>query len=146
MWAGSLTAVITLSVATLVEIFGYYIPWIDNILDTIAVPLAAVAGTAVMMATVSDLSPLITWSLAIIAGGGTAAAIKGNTSAIRLTPSATTGGLANPIVATAETGTSMLMSLVSIILAPLAFILVLLIFYLMYKFYKKLRKKNTPRV
>ncbi|HAT67511.1 MAG TPA: DUF4126 domain-containing protein [Flavobacteriaceae bacterium] len=146
MWAGSLTAVVTLSVATLVEIFGYYIPWVDNILDTIAVPLAAVAGTTVMMATVSDLSPLITWSLAIIAGGGTAAAIKGNPSAIRLTSSATTGGLANPVVATAETGTSMLMSLVSIILAPLAFMLVLFIFYLMYKFYKKLRKKNTPRV
>ena len=48
-WAGSLTAVITLGIATLVEIFGYYIPWIDNMLDTIAVPLAAIAGTGVMM-------------------------------------------------------------------------------------------------
>ena len=28
LWAGSLTAVITLSIATLVEIFGYYIPWV----------------------------------------------------------------------------------------------------------------------
>lgn len=146
MWVGSLTSVITWSVATLMEIFGYYIPWVDNLLDTIAVPLAAVAGTAVMMATVSDLNPIITWSLAIIAGGGTAAAIKGNTSAIRLTSSATTGGIANPVVATAETGTSVLMSLVSIILAPLAFVLVLCIFYLIYKFYKKLRKKNHPRV
>jgi hypothetical protein len=146
MWAGSLTAVITLSIATIIEIFGYYIPWVDNVLDTIAVPLAAVAGTAVMMATVSDLSPLVTWSLAIIAGGGTAAAIKGNASAIRLTSSATTGGLGNPVVATAETGSSTLMSLLSIFLAPLAFILVLFIFFLMYKFYKKLWKKNPPRV
>ena len=125
LWAGSLTAVITLSIATIVEIFGYYIPWVDNLLDTIAIPLAAVAGTAVMMATVSDLNPLVTWCLAIIAGGGTAAAIKGNTSAVRLTSSTTTGGIANPVVATAETGTSTLMSLVSIFLAPLAFILVL---------------------
>lgn len=145
LWAGSLTAVITLSIATLVEIFGYYIPWVDNVLDTIAIPLAAVAGTAVMMATVSDLSPLVTWCLAIIAGGGTAAAIKGNTSAVRLTSSATTGGIANPVVATAETGTSTLMSLVSIFLAPLAFLLVLLIFFLIFKFYKKLRKNDSPR-
>ncbi|MCB0458184.1 MAG: DUF4126 domain-containing protein [Flavobacteriaceae bacterium] len=142
-WVGSLTAVITLSVATLIEIFGYYIPWVDNLLDTIAVPLAGIAGTAVMLATVSDLSPLITWSLAIIAGGGTAAVIKGNTSAIRLTSSATTGGIANPIVATAETGTSIVLTLVSILFAPLAIILVLFIFYLMYKFFKKLRKKHS---
>ena len=143
-WAGSLTAVITLGVATMVEIFGYYIPWFDNLLDTIAIPLAAVAGTAVMMATVSDLSPVVTWALAIIAGGGTAAAIKGNTSALRLTSTATTGGVANPIVATVETGASTIMSLLSVIIAPLAFVLVLILLYLIYKFYKKLRKKAPP--
>ena len=143
-WAGSLTAVITLGIATLVEIFGYYIPWFDNLLDTIAIPLAAVAGTAIMMATVSDLSPVVTWALAIIAGGGTAAAIKGNTSALRLTSTATTGGVANPLVATVETGVSTIMSLLSVIIAPLAFVLVLIIFYLIYKFYKKLRKKAPP--
>lgn len=143
-WAGSLTAVITLSVATLVEVFGYYIPWFDNLLDTIAVPLAAVAGTAVMMATVSDLSPVVTWALAIIAGGGTAAAIKGSASALRLTSSATTGGIANPVVATVETGSSTLMSLLSVFIAPLAFALVLLIFFGIFKFYKKLRKKDLP--
>lgn len=145
-WAGSLTAVITMGVATLIEIFGYYIPWFDNLLDTIAVPLAAVAGTAVMMATVSDLSPVVTWALAIIAGGGTAAAIKGNASALRLTSTTTTGGLANPVVATLETGTSTLMSLLSVFIAPLALILVLFIFYGIYKFYKKLRKKDSSRI
>jgi hypothetical protein len=144
-WAGSLTAVITLGVATLVEIFGYYIPWFDNILDTIAIPLAAIAGTVVMMATVSDLSPVVSWSLAIIAGGGTAAAIKGNTSALRFSSTATTGGIANPVVATVETGTSTIMSLLSVFIAPLAFILVLLIFFGIYKFYKKLGKKAPPR-
>jgi hypothetical protein len=143
-WAGSLTAVITLGVATLVEVFGYYIPWFDNVLDTIAIPLAAIAGTAVMMATVSELSPVVTWALAIIAGGGTATVIKGNTSAIRLTSSATTGGIGNPIVATVETGTSTVMSLLSVFIAPLAFLFVLFIFFGIYKFYKKLRKKDSP--
>lgn len=142
-WAGSITAIITLSIATCIEIFGYYIPWVDNILDTIAVPLATVAGTAIMLATMADIDPIITWSLAIIAGGGTAAAIKGNTSAVRLTSTATTGGVANPVVATLETGTSTVMSFLSIFIAPLAFILVLVFFYLIYKFYKKLRKKDT---
>ena len=84
-WIGSLAAVLTLGIATLAEIFAYFIPWVDNALDSIAIPLAAIAGTAVMVSTVADLDPVITWSLAIIAGGGTATAIKGANAAGRLT-------------------------------------------------------------
>ncbi|AFL81979.1 hypothetical protein Aeqsu_2523 [Aequorivita sublithincola DSM 14238] len=144
-WVGSLTAVITMGVATLVEIFGYYIPWFDNLLDTIALPLATLAGTAVMVATVTDLSPAVTWTLAIIAGGGTAAAIKGNTSAARLTSSTTTGGLANPVLTTVETGTSIVMAVAAIFIPIIAFVLVLFLFFIIFRFYKKLRKKRLPR-
>jgi hypothetical protein len=145
-WIGSLTAVITMGIATIIEIFGYYIPWLDNLLDTIALPLATLAGTAVMVATVTDLSPVVTWSLAIIAGGGTAAAIKGNTSAARLTSTATTAGIANPIVTTVETGTAAVMSVASIFIPVIAFVLVLLLFFIIFRFYKKLRKKRPPTV
>lgn len=141
-WVGGLVAIITLGIATLIEIFGYYIPWIDNLLDTIAIPLAAIAGTAVMVATIGDLDPLITWALAIIAGGGTAAAIKGNNAALRLTSSTTTGGVANPLVSTVETGTSTAMSLAAVFVPMIAFVLVLIIFIGIFKFYKKLRKKK----
>lgn len=141
-WVGGLAAIITLGAATLIEIFGYYIPWIDNLLDTIAVPLAAIAGTAVMVATVGDLDPVITWALAIIAGGGTAAAIKGNSAAVRLTSTASTGGVANPVVATIETGTSTAMSLAAVFVPFIAFVLVILIFIGIFRVYKKLRKKK----
>lgn len=143
-WMGSLTAVITLGVATLVEISGYYIPWLDNLLDTIALPLATLAGTAVMVATVTDLNPVVTWSLAIIAGGGTAAAIKGNASAARLTSTATTAGTANPIIATVETAIAAVMAFASIFIPILAFILVVLLFFIIFRLYKKLRKKRLP--
>lgn len=141
-WVGSLTAIITLGVATLVEILAYFIPWLDNLLDTIAVPLAAIAGTAVMVSTVSDLNPTITWALAIIAGGGTAAAIKGSTSTARLTSTATTGGLANPVVSTIETGTSVVMSIFSIFIPVLAIILVGFILFILFRVYKKLKSKK----
>lgn len=144
-WVGSLTAVIVMGIATLVEIFGYYIPWFDNLLDTIALPLATLAGTAVMVATVTDLNPVITWTLAIIAGGGTAAAIKGNTSAARLTSTATTGGIANPVLSTVETGASIVIAIASIFVPIIAFILVIFLFFLIFRFYKKLRKKRLPR-
>ena len=69
-WLGSLTAVITFGVASLVELFAYFFPWLDHLLDSLALPLAGLAGTAVMVSTVAGLDPVVTWSLAIIAGGG----------------------------------------------------------------------------
>jgi len=141
-WIGSTAAIITLGVATLVEICAYFIPYVDNLLDTVAVPLAALAGTAVMLSTVADLSPVVTWALAIIAGGGTAAAVAGTSSTTRLASTATTGGLANPIVATLETGTSVVMSVVSIFMPILAIVLVLLILFIIFKVYKKFKPSN----
>ncbi|UOB17021.1 DUF4126 domain-containing protein [Abyssalbus ytuae] len=138
-WIGTLPALITLGLAMIIEIFAYYIPFIDNLLDTIAVPLAAIAGTAVVVSTAADLNPLITWSLAIIAGGGTASAIKGAASATRLTSSATTAGTGNPIVSTAETGTSILMSTASIFAPVLAIILAIIILVMIIWVYKKIR-------
>ncbi len=140
-WVGSSVAMVSLGVATVVEIAAYSIPWLDNILDSIAIPLAAVAGTAVMVSTVADLSPAITWALAIIAGGGTATAVQASTSTVRLTSTATTGGLANPVVSTIETGTSIVMSLLAIVFPVLAVIVVLLLLWILYKIFKK--KKNT---
>lgn len=138
-WIGSVSALIVLGVATIFEIFAYYIPYIDNLLDSIAIPLAAIAGTAIMVSTVADLSPVITWALAIIAGGGTAAAVSSSTGATRLASTASTGGAANPIVSTAETGTAVVMSAVSVIAPFVAIILVTIILFIIYKIYKKFK-------
>lgn len=141
-WIGSLAAVITLGVATVVEIFAYFIPWVDNLLDSVAVPMAAIAGTAVMVSTVANLDPLITWTLAIIAGGGTATAIKSTSAAGRITSSTTTGGLANPVFGLVETGTAAVMTAASIFMPLLAAILVIIILFLIFRIYRKLRPKT----
>jgi len=142
-WIGSLAAVFTLGVATLVELFTYFIPWIDNLLDSFAVPLAAIAGTAVMVSTVANLDPVVTWSLAIIAGGGTATAIKGAGATTRLASTATTGGLANPVVATIETGTAVAVTTASIFAPILAAVLVIIILVIIFSIYRKLRPKSN---
>jgi len=142
-WIGSLSALVVLGVATIVEIFAYYIPYIDNLLDSAAIPLAAIAGTAVMVSTVADLSPVITWALAIIAGGGTAAAVAGSTGATRLASTATTGGIANPMVTTVETGTAVVMSVVSIVFPVVAIVLVLIILLIIFKLYKKFKLRKA---
>ena len=141
-WVGSLAAVITLGVATIIEIFAYFIPWVDNLLDSIAVPLAAIAGTAVMVSTVANLDPVVTWALAIIAGGGTATAIKGAGATSRLTSTATTGGLGNPVVSTVETGTAAVVTAASIFAPVLAAVLVIVILFIIFRIYRKLRPKR----
>jgi hypothetical protein len=143
-WIGSTPALITFSVATLLEIAGYYIPWVDNLLDTIATPTAVVAGILVTASAMGDTSPFLKWTLAVLAGGGTTAVFQGITSVARHVSSFTTGGLGNPVLATAEAGGSALLSVLAITLPLLAFLLVL---GLLYFGVKKLlfRRPATPR-
>lgn len=142
-WVGSWPAMITLGIATIVEIIAYYIPIVDNLLDTIAVPLAAVAGTVLMGSTLLDMGEVATWALAIIAGGGTAAAVSGTTAATRAVSTGTTGGTGNFIVNTGETAAASVLSATSFIWAPLAFVLVLITLYMVFRIWKRSRKFLT---
>ncbi|WP_298117279.1 DUF4126 domain-containing protein [Flavobacterium sp.] len=139
-WIGGLPALISFGVAMIFEIFGYYIPFIDNLLDTIATPLAAIAGFIVMASTMVDISPTMTTILAIIAGSGSATAFQGLTTTTRLASSVKTAGLGNPVVSTAETGTAITLSSLAIFLPILAIILVVIIFGIIYWIFKKLKK------
>jgi hypothetical protein len=125
-WIGSFPALITFSVATALEIGGYYIPWVDHALDTIATPAAIVAGTIVTASMVTDVSPFLKWTLAVVAGGGAAGMIQAATVLVRGASSLTTGGIGNPVFATAELAGSIMTSLVSLI-APLLTIGLLLL-------------------
>ena len=142
-WVGSASALLILGVATVVELLAYFIPFIDNLLDTIAVPLAAIAGTFVMAAVLVDMPQVMMWSLAIIAGGGTAAAISGTTATTRAASSATTLGIANPIVSTAETGSSLVISLLAIVFPVIAMLVVVVMLYLLYRLANKIFKKKN---
>jgi len=126
-WIGSWPATIAFGIAMLIEIGGYYIPWLDNFLDSIATPAAIVAGTIATASMVGDVSPFLRWSLAIIAGGGIAGLIQGSSVLIRGSSSVSTAGLANPLVSSGELVASILGTLISIILPIVAIILVVIL-------------------
>lgn len=139
-WIGGIPALLSFGVAMIVEIFGYYIPYIDNLLDTIAAPLSAVAGFAIMASTLVHLDPTVTTIIAIIAGGGTATAMQGITSLTRLASTVKTGGIGNPVVSTAETGTAITLSSLAVFFPVIAIIFVVLIFAIIYWIYRKFKK------
>ena len=122
-WLGSWPAITAFAVATALEIGAYYVPWLDNALDSIASPLAVIAGVIVSAACIHDIDSLLKWSLAIIAGGGTAGTIKLGVAGLRLGSTSFTGGLGNSIVSTVEWISSTIMSVLSILLPILAAIL-----------------------
>ena len=130
-WIGTYPAVVAFAVATCLEIAGYYIPWVDHLLDTVATPVAIIAGTLVSASMVTDLSPFLRWALAIIAGGGAAGMVQATTVLTRGASSAGTAGLGNPLVATAELTGSLLTSILAI-LTPLFVLLVLGLFLFLF--------------
>lgn len=123
-WIGTLPSVIAFGVATLVEIFAYFIPFIDHLLDVVAVPLATVAGTLVAASSMMDLPPLLQWSVALIAGGGMAGLIKGAAAGTRIASTTSTAGFGNPLVALVETIGSLVLTLLSWFLPVLAIVVV----------------------
>lgn len=140
-WIGTYPALIVFSVATALEIAGYYIPWVDHLLDTMATPAAIVAGTIITASLVTGMSPMLKWTLAVIAGGGAAGLVQGATVVTRSASTASTGGLANPIFATIELAGAAVTSFLAL-LAPILVVLILTVIgvWTATKVYKRLRK------
>lgn len=139
-WLASLPAIVMLAIAATVEVAGYYIPGVDNVLDTLAAPLALVAGTLVVAAPLWDLPPLLKWSAAILAGGGAAGLTHGATSLLRAKSTVATGGLGNPVLATGELGGSLLISLLALAVPFLALLLVVLLLVAVYRLARRIAR------
>ena len=140
-WLSGLPTLIVTGVATLVEILAYYIPVVDNFLDTVTVPLATVAGSVLFASQFIELGTFPQWALAIIAGGGTAATIAAGFAGARAASTATTAGIGNNVIATTETAGAGLMSVLSIFLPVIAFILSLALLILVIIFGRKIWRK-----
>jgi hypothetical protein len=142
-WMASTPALAAFATATVMEIAGYYIPFVDNILDTITSPISIAAGTLLTASVLTpELDPMLKWGLGIIVGGGSAGIIQAGTALTRATSSATTAGIGNPVVATTEHGLSFAGSILSIIMpfviaGIICFILLIFIFFLIRYFKKK---------
>ena len=124
-WLGGTPALITLSIATLLEIAGYYLPVIDNTLDVLGAPAAVIAGTILAAGFIGHMDPMLQWGLA----------------AIRAAASAATGGLGNSAVSTAETVSASLVSILACILPVLAVLLLGAAIYLLVRFVISLKRK-----
>lgn len=127
-WVASVPALVTFAVATTLEIAAYYVPWVDNLLDTVSSPAAVVAGVVVSASVITGLDPYLKWTLAVIAGGGLAGSVQLLTIGARSASTLATAGFGNPVVSTMEVGSSIVLSLVAAV-APLVAMALLVVFF-----------------
>ena len=129
-WIAGSPALFTLAVAVTCEIVAYYIPWFDNLLDMVAMPAAVATGILVGAANIEVATPFLNWSLAAVAGGGSAAAVQMGTTMLRGATTAVTGGLGNPVVSTGENGAAIGLPALAIVVPLLALATVLMLVFL----------------
>ncbi len=145
-WLSSLPVLIATGIATVAEIIAYYIPLIDNLLDSIALPAATLAGTFLFASQFTEMGSFAQWALALIAGGGTASIVSSGFATSRVASTATTGGFGNFLVSTIETVGAGILPILSF-LAPvfagiIAIGLVIIVFIFGKKVYNHFWKKE----
>jgi hypothetical protein len=143
-WLGTPAALLLLGVAAIAEILAYYIPGVDNLLDTLATPAAFVAGTVISAAVITDLPPMVKWAAAIIAGGGIAGVTQSVTTLVRAKSTVMTGTLGNPVVATTELGGSLIVSLLALAAPLLTAAAILVLLWLAIRWLRSLSSKPRP--
>lgn len=130
-WLAGWPAMIAFSTAAVIEIMAYYIPFVDNLLDTITTPLAMIAGTLLMTSVLPVDHDLLKWVTGIMAGGGMAGIIQGGSVLTRLASSKFTAGTGNAVVATGEQvaslGTSVFALILPIVTALIFIVLAIVI-------------------
>lgn len=142
-WLESTPALVIFGVAVVLEILGDKIPWVDHALDVAAIVVKPTAATLVVVATVTDMSPLSATILGLLVGGTVAGTVHIARAGLRLVSTGTTGGLANPVLSVVEDGLSLVTTLVALF-APLLVILIGVVLFLLFRTGRR-RRAAPPR-
>jgi len=132
-WIGTPYATLAFTTATIAEIIGYYILWFDHVLDIVATPAAVIAGVIVSASVLTDISPFLKWTLALIAGGGAAGLVQGTTVALRAASSLSTGGMTNPVVSTLELAGAIITALLALFVPVLGIVVIVLLCFFVFR-------------
>lgn len=149
-WLGSWPAMISFGTAAVVEVLAYYIPFVDNLLDTVTTPLAVGAGTLLMTSVLPVDNELMKWIMGFVVGGGAAATMQSGSVLSRLTSSKFTAGTANPVVSTGENvaalGSSLTALFFPVVVAVIFILIAILIFVKLFEWRKHKKNKQIRDV
>ncbi|NLV48695.1 MAG: DUF4126 domain-containing protein [Clostridiaceae bacterium] len=145
-WIASLPAIIIFAVATIIEIAAYFIPYVDNLLDSISIPASVIAGIVVAASVITDMHPLLRWTFAVIAGGGVATVTSLVSNGVHGVSTVASGGGANPAVSGVESALSIVSAIVAVLVPVLAVILITIVVILTIRLMKKWKRRRLYRL
>lgn len=136
-WLASWPAMISFGTATVLEIVAYYVPFVDNLLDSVTTPMAVGAGTLLLTSVLPIDNNMLKWMTGFIIGGGIAATVQGGSVLARLASSTLTGGTGNPAVATGEHAAAVSTSLLSLVIPFIVVSVLLVLIIILLVFFRK---------
>lgn len=125
-WLGSNAALIAFGVGALLEIVADKVPLLDHGLDVIHTLIGPIVAVLVSVSAWTQLSPAHGLLLSLLAGAPVALGVHSLAAAARVTSSATSLGVANPVLSAGEDAATVT-GLVLAFLAPLLLGVVLLV-------------------
>lgn len=134
-------ALLVIGVLALLDFIGDKIPVVDHTLHAAGLIIHPVAGAILFMSANSatgSVNPLLAAICGIVIAGGT----HGARATARPLATATTVGVANPVISFFEDVTSLVLSVLAIVLPVLAFLLVLLFIVLLVMLFRRLRHRQ----
>ncbi|HEY3044573.1 MAG TPA: DUF4126 domain-containing protein [Vicinamibacterales bacterium] len=144
-WIATTPALTAFATATVVEIGAYYVPFLDNLLDTVSTPAAVVAGMIASASVLVDVPPWLQYSIAIAGAGSTAGVVAASTTMLRLKSSALTAGLGNAVLATFELFGAFGVALVAVLVPILALVMVAAIFaFVIRRLGRRSQRRRVP--
>lgn len=142
-WIGTYPALVALLVATIIETFAYFIPYVDNLLGAAATPVSVLAGALITASVIIEMHPMLTWTLAVVLGGGAALGGSAVSNLVHAGSTAATGGAGNPVISLFESAAALVLAVLAALVPVLALILLgLFLFFVA----KTLRRTGKPRL
>jgi hypothetical protein len=145
-WLASDTALIALSIASVVEIAGDKIPVVDHALDAVGTVLRPGAGALVAAAVWNQNDPATAALMGVMFGAPLALGLHAAKAGTRGASTLTTAGMGNPVLSVAEDFAALLLGLVAFLAPLLIPVLLVAIAYYGWKairFARRLRAKSA---
>jgi hypothetical protein len=133
-----------IAVLALIDFVGDKIPAIDSALHAVGLVVSPVAGAILFLATNSttgSVSPVLAAICGLILAGSAHTA----RATARPLATATTGGVANPVISIFEDSAALVLSALAVVLPFVAFVLVLLFAVLMVLLLRRVLRRRAER-
>lgn len=143
-WLGSTPAIAALAIATLVEFASDKIPAVDHALNAVGFVTRPVAGAIAAGSVFWGVDPTTAAVAGLIVGAPAALAFNSASTATRVTSTATTGGLGNPVVSLVEDVMAFFTVLIAFVAPILIPIVLLILAVLLFRLAKRIRARLYP--